>query len=152
MPNCIRNQKCWPTASRKYAEGTYLPNFQLVPLNVTNSGYFTPTTVWYVTWETRALLDSTRPHFWRPATPAAHCHGRPIHYCRKLIGSGSNKHNPSAKLGQSLRRTTRAPGHPIRQRVEVEIPYRRKLIERQITEILTSLIAHSKTQRRTAMQ
>ena len=51
--------------------GTYLPNFQLVPLNVTNSGYLTPTTVWYVTWETRALLDSTSPHFWRPATPAA---------------------------------------------------------------------------------
>ena len=29
--------------------GTYLPNLQLVPLNVTNSGYLTPTTVWYVT-------------------------------------------------------------------------------------------------------
>ena len=51
--------------------GTNLPKFQFVPLNVTNSGYLTPTTVWHVTWETRALLDSTRPHFWRPATPAA---------------------------------------------------------------------------------
>ena len=50
---------------------TNLPKFQLVPLNVTNSGYRTPTTVWYVTCETRALLDNTRPHFWRPATPAA---------------------------------------------------------------------------------
>ena len=44
---------------------TNLPKFQLVPLNVTNSGF------WYVTCETRALLDNTRPHFWRPATCAA---------------------------------------------------------------------------------
>ena len=50
---------------------TYLPNFHCVPLKVTSSGYLTPTTVWYVSWETLALLESTNPHFWRPDTPAA---------------------------------------------------------------------------------
>ena len=39
----------------------------LLPINLSLTHQFWvsfATTVWYVTWETRALLDSARPHFW----------------------------------------------------------------------------------------
>ena len=78
--------------------GTNLPKFQFVPLNVTNSGYLTPTTVWYVTWETRALLDNTRPHFWRPATAASANGGK---HARKPFSFPSQAH-PQNGEGSTL--------------------------------------------------
>ena len=82
-------------------------------LNVTNSGYRAPTTVWEVTCETRALLDSTRPHFWRPGTPAASTKqvaslwGSPSLSPRKPI-------HRMAKAGRWISRDKRGGESPIR--------------------------------------
>ena len=48
-----------------------LPKFQVSGPGSTNSGYRTPTTVWYVISVTRALLERTKPQQCFPARPAA---------------------------------------------------------------------------------